>query len=378
MVNPAFVFEGFAVTDEDAQRLDDLFYLYRTETDRLLGYPCTATFDYSPLYRFLAFPLNNLGDPSQSNNTRLQTHELEREVLAMFAEFTHAPPASFWGYVTSGGSEGNQYGVFLARELYPNGIVYHSEDTHYSVNKIIRALRVRSVKIRSNPDGTMNLADFATSIGQNRDQPPIVFANIGTTMKGAIDDLAGIHAILRQHEVRDFYIHADAALSGMVLPFVDAAPPWNFSAPVDSIAISGHKMIGCPFPCGVVLVRKPNVDRISSQVEYTGSLDTTITGSRNALAPLFLWYALKTIGVEGFRGRIRGCLEVADYACEQLKAIGRNAWRHRHSNTVVFDRPSKELVRKWQLAATGDIAHVMTMPQTTRERIDQFVTDLKG
>ncbi|MCE9561193.1 MAG: histidine decarboxylase [Planctomycetes bacterium] len=372
------LFEDIAVADDDARRLDDLFHLYQSETDRLLGYPCTATFDYSPLYRFLAFPLNNLGDPSKSNNTRLQTHELEREVLAMFGEFTHAPPDSFWGYVTSGGSEGNQYGTFLARELYPDGIVYHSEDTHYSVKKIIHALRVRSVLIRSLPNGTMDLADFAAKIKLHRDQPPIIFANIGTTMKGAIDDLAGIHAILKQHEVSKFYIHADAALSGMILPFVDDAPAWNFAAPVDSISISGHKMIGCPFPCGVVLARKPNVDRITSQVEYTGSLDTTITGSRNALGPLFLWYALRTIGVAGFRSRIRGCLEVADYACEQLNAIGRNAWRHRHSNTVVFDRPSNEMVRKWQLAVTGNIAHVMTMPQTTRERIDLFVADLKG
>ena len=42
----------------------------------------------------------------------------------------------------------------------------------------------------------------------------------------------------------------------MILPFVDDPPPWNFAAGIDSIAISGHKMIGSPLPCGVALARK--------------------------------------------------------------------------------------------------------------------------
>lgn len=360
----------------DAARLDEMYQLYHTETQRLLGYPCSATFDYSPLYRFLAFPLNNLGDPFRPSHTRLQTHDLECEVLAEFARFTRAPIDSYWGYVTNGGTEGNMHGIFLARELYPEGIVYHSEDTHYSVSKILRAMRVRNIVIRSRLDGTMDLEHLATTIGVHRNLPAIILANIGTTMKGAVDDLAGIHHLLRQHAISQFYIHADAALSGMILPFVDNPPLWDFTAPVDSISISGHKMIGCPFPCGVALAQKSNVDRIARRIEYTGSLDTTIAGSRNAFAPMFLWYALRTIGVSGFRARVRGCLEVAEYACDRLNAIGRNAWRHRNSNTVVFDRPSEAVIHKWQLAAKGDIAHVMTMPQVTRGHIDELVTDV--
>jgi histidine decarboxylase len=137
-------------------------------------------------------------------------------------------------------------------------------------------------------------------------------------------------------------------------------------------------MIGCPFPCGVALARKPNVDRIARRVEYIGSLDTTIAGSRNALAPLFLWYAFKTVGLDGFRQRVRRCMEVADYAIERLNAVKRNAWRHPYSNTVVFDRPPQEIVRKWQLAVKGEIAHVITMPHVTRGHIEQLIDDLMG
>lgn len=359
----------------DQKRLDDLFRQYQTGSNHLLGFPCCSAFDYSPLYRFFAFHLNNIGDPHLPSNHQMHTYDLEREVLAIFAELTHAPADSHWGYVTNGGTEGNMYGVFLARELYPGGIVYHSEDTHYSVTKILRALHVPSIAIRSNPDGTMNLEHLAETL-RLRGEAPIIFANIGTTMKGAVDDLAGIHQILKQHGRGDHYIHADAALGGMMLPFLDHAPPWDFAAPVDSIAISGHKMIGCPFPCGVVLARKANVDRIAHRVEYLNTLDTTIAGSRNGHAPMFLWYAMKTLDRDGFRARIRGCLEVADYACDRLNAVGRHAWRHPYANTVVFDRPSEAVVRKWQLAVQGDISHVIAMPQVTREQIDRFVVDM--
>jgi histidine decarboxylase len=306
----------------------------------------------------------------------MHTYDLEREVLGIFAELTHAPADAHWGYVTNGGTEGNMYGLFLARELHPGGIVYHSEDTHYSVNKILRALNVRSISVRSRPDGTMNLADLAEKIDSG--SPPIILANIGTTMTGAVDDLAGIHDVLKRHRSHDHYIHADAALGGMMLPFLESPPLWDFSAPVDSIAISGHKMIGSPFPCGVVLARKANVDRIANRVEYLNTRDTTIAGSRNGHAPMFLWYAMKTMSRDGFRVRIRRCMEVADYACGKLNAIGRHAWRHPYSNTVVFDRPAGAVVRKWQLAVTGDIAHIVTMPQVTREQIDRFVADVIG
>jgi histidine decarboxylase len=366
-----------SLAPSDQERLDELFARFQVEANHFVGYPCSADFDYSALDRFLAFPLNNVGDPYLASNFHLNTHDLERDVLAEFAALTHAPADLVWGYVTGGGTEGNMYGIYLARELYPEGIVYHSEDTHYSVNKILRCLHVRNIMIRSRPDGTMDLDDFEATIKIHRDVPPIVFANVGTTMKGAVDDLAAIHYILKRNAIHDFYIHADAALSGMILPFLDTPPAWDFAAPVDSISISGHKMIGCPFPCGIALARKPNVDRIARRVEYIGSLDTTISGSRNALAPLFLWYAFKTVGLDGFRRRVRECFAVADYALERLNAVGRHAWRHPYSNTVVFDRPPDSLVSRWQLAVKNEIAHAIAMPHVTRQHIDRLMSEIQ-
>ena len=176
--------------------------------------------------------------------------------------------------------------------------------------------------------------------------------------------------------IQNYYIHADAALSGMILPFVDEPQPWGFGDGIDSISISGHKAIGSPLPCGVVLAKKANVDRIARQVEYVGILDTTILGSRNAITPMFLWYAFRTIGLEGFRKRTDYCFEVADYAIEKLNQIGMNAWRHKNSITVVFDRPGDEIISRWQLAAQREIVHLIAMPHVRTDQIDSLVADI--
>ncbi|WP_439621875.1 histidine decarboxylase [Gemmata sp.] len=364
------------LTAADAQRLDDLFDRLKVGGERLLGYPADTGFDFSPLYRFLSLHLNNLGDPFRTRSTEHHTHELEREVVTQFARWAGAPESDVWGYVTSGSTEGNLHGLFLARELFPDGVVYHSADSHYSVGKAVRLLRVEARVVRSRSDGCLDLDHLGDEVRRHPGRPAVVVANVGTTMKAAIDDLPGVFTVLADCGADRRYVHADAALSGLLLPFLDGAPPWDFAAGADSISVSGHKMLGCPFPCGVSLARAAHVGRIGREVAYTASLDTTISGSRNAFAPLFLWYALRALGAEGFRTRARRCLELADYACEKLTAAGARAWRHPHANTVVFDRPADAVVRKWHLATEGPLAHIVAMPHGTREQIDELAGDV--
>ena len=66
----------------------------------------------------------------------------------------------------------------------------------------------------------------------------------------------------------------------MILPFVENPQAFNFADGCDSLSISGHKFIGSPLPCGIVVAKKSNVDLIARAIEYVGALDTTITGSR--------------------------------------------------------------------------------------------------
>ena len=125
-----------------------------------------------------------------------------------------------------------------------------------------------------------------------------------------------------------------------------------------------------------MLALKQNVDRIARSIEYVGTLDTTITGSRNAITPLMLWYAIRSHGVEGFRETVNECLKRAEYAVDRLNDMGVDAWRNPHAITVVFPKPTPVILDKWQLAVQGDFAHIMVMPHVTREKIDQLAVDI--
>jgi histidine decarboxylase len=363
------------LTADDQQRLDELHARLSKLRRYYVGYPCNEDFDYSELVPFLSFAVNNVGDPFAGSNIPLNTHDFEREVLAEFADFTHAPAGGWWGYITNGGTEGNMYGLYVARELFPDGICYFSEDTHYSVAKVLRLQHTRNIMLKSQKNGELDYDDLRETLRIHRDVPPIIFANIGTTMKGAVDNLAAIRKTLDDLAITNAYIHADAALSGMILPFVPNPQPWDFAAGADSIAISGHKMLGSPLPCGVVLARKSHVDRIARSIEYIGALDTTIGGSRSAISPLFLWYRLRTLGRDGITAMVRACLDNADYAISRFGEHGIEAWRYENSLTVVFPRPPDAVMKKWILAPKGGIGHIITMPHVRRDIIDEFVED---
>ena len=360
------------------ERIDSLLETFDSAGRRMMGYPGNLDFDYSALLPFLRYSGNNIGDPFHQTNVGSNTHEIEQEVIGSFAKLMRLPPDQAWGYVTSGGTEGNMYGLYLARETFPEGIVYLSQDTHYSVVKILRLLQTLSLMIKSQDSGEIDYDDLRETIRINRDVPVIFIANIGTTMKGAVDDVHRVREILADLEVSNYYIHADAALSGMILPFVDEPQPYGFDAGIDSVAVSGHKMIGAPVPCGVVLTRRQYVSRIARSIEYIGTLDTTITGSRSAFAPLMIWYAFQRHGLEGFRAIVARCLAVAEYAEQRFHEAGIPAWRNRNSVTVVFPRPSVEIVRNWQLAPFEDIAHMIAMPHVTEELVDALVDDIEN
>ncbi len=360
---------------DELKRLDDLYEALEQKSRHFLGYPCAYDFNYEPLYRFLKFSLNNIGDPFHPSTYGLGTRELECEVVHFFASLFKAPKDAYWGYVTNGGTEGNLYGLYLARELYPNGIVYFSEETHYSVAKNVHLLGMRHIMIRAQDNGEIDYEDLKESLKLRRDVPAIIVANIGTTMKEARDDTVRISRILDDLVIGNRYIHSDSAFCGTYAQFLTPKPAFDFTEGADSIAVSGHKFIGSPIPCGVVVARKRNVDRISNSIGYIGCMDATITGSRNGFAPLVLWYAIRTLGEEGMRKRLETSLALADYAVKTMNAKNIPAWRNPNSLTVVFPVVSKEIEKKWQLA-TSEVSHLIVVPGVTKEHIDGLIADM--
>lgn len=348
------------------------------------------SFDYSTLFRFLDFSFNNYGDPFYDSNYALNTLSIERIVVSTFAKLLGTDLNEAWGYVTSGTTESHMFSLQAARNTFPDGVVYFSTSTHSSIGKAVRLLRMAYVVVLSLDNGEIDYGALECEIGFRLDKPAIIAANIGTTMTGAIDSLPKINAILNRVGVPGRYIHADAALSGMILPFVDSPQPFRFTDGLDSIAISGHKMIGSPLPCGVVLARRTYVTHLqeNSEVEYVRCMDTTVASSRSAFTPLILYQALQMYGVLNDEDELGDCksmkimvkkaLEMAEYAVVAMNRRSIPAWRHQNSLIVVFPRPTVQLERKWYLASTGNIAHMIVMPGITVEQIENLVSDLCG
>ena len=66
-------------------------------------------------------------------------------------------------------------------------------------------------------------------------------------------------------------------------------------------------------PSGIVITRKKYIKKIEQEIAYLNSKDTTIMGSRNGQAPLFLWYTIRTRGSKGFAADVRVCIENAQF-----------------------------------------------------------------
>lgn len=343
------------------------------------GYPYNLMYNHEELYEFMKYSINNLGDPFVTSNYGVHSRQFECSVIDFFADLWKMPKDAYWGYVTTCGTEGNLHGILLARECHPDGVLYSSRETHYSIFKAARYYRMDAKAIPTLPMGEIDYDALAAEIAKNRDRPVIINVNIGTTVKGAVDNLDRILRILKTLGIprERYHIHCDGALFAMMMPFVDWAPEVSFAKPIDSIAVSGHKMLGCPMPCGIALTRKAHVKKVEQRIDYLNSVDTTIMGSRNGQAALYLWYSLRKKGIAGIKRDVVHCMETAQYLRDKLTESGFTARLNDLSSTVVLERPMDDkFIKRWQLACEEDIAHVVVMPNVTKVKIDKFVEEL--
>ena len=353
--------------------LDEL----NTRNGYSLGYPMAKDFSYDFLADFLNLPLNNLGDPYVAGHYGINTKTFEREVIEFFAAHFRAPPDDYWGYVTTGGTEGNFFSLAIARELYPDAVVLFSTATHYSVPKSCHLLRMefQTVAVQSNDE--IDYADLVTRIGTLAARAIIVVANIGTTMAEAKDDVKRIRTLLHEAGVERHFIHSDAALCGVFLHLSEYQGGFDLADGADSVAISGHKFIGAPMPCGVVITRRSLSEKARRDVSYIGGTDSTLGGSRNALTVLCLWYAIHQLGVAGLGSRFRDAEAKARLLQVALRDAGIPAWRNPHALTVVFPPVPPEVQKKWQLATDERYSHLIVMPNTPAIMLEEFVTDMR-
>lgn len=75
--------------------------------------------------------------------------------------------------------------VTFRREVLPDGILYASRDSHYSVFKAARMYRMEAVKVNTLLSGEIDCADLERKLTEGKDKPAILNVNIGKQSSSA-------------------------------------------------------------------------------------------------------------------------------------------------------------------------------------------------
>lgn len=376
------------------EKLDEWVETWKKGQQTFFGYPLNQKSEMHDFYEWYLLTgmdvinLNNAGDPMTDKPEKMSSHVFEKEVIEFFAPYYGYDVSDVWGIVTHSGTDGNNHGIYFGANYLKNKtkmdpIVYVSDEAHYSNMRLAHLQNLDMKLIKSDEMGRMIPDSLEKDLDTSR--PVLIVYAMGSTFKGAIDDMEELNAVLDKHpEIPMVYRHVDAALFGGYLPFTKHKRMVSHKdMRFESIAISGHKFFGIDSPSGLFLCTRDVYDNQADfKVTYLKANMRMINCSRDAIQPLKFWWLIKKLGAEKWTEQAENILECTSYLKEQLDAIGWPAWVNDYSNTVFFRRPSEELIKTYYLAQGedkifGKLSHVVVMQHVTKDKIDIFIEALK-
>ncbi|KAL3676889.1 hypothetical protein R1sor_026837 [Riccia sorocarpa] len=306
-------------------------------------------------------------------------------------------------------------------------------------------------EVPSNEDGSVHVQSLAILVEEfaQRGYPALICFNYGSTFKGAYDDVGKAADLLlpifhrhnllnrsfsytdekgelRRVQRHGFWVHVDGAVGAAYMPFLKMAhmhgmleqdisiPEFDFALRgkktehydysdvevVNSIAVSGHKWIGCPVPTGVYMTKTKNQIMPLEKPSYIHTLDTTLAGSRSGLASAFMWDYLSRHSFNALMEKAVHCHKMAATLAEKLRTLNDLVERRElHPNlspptlwvcrspvslAVIFRRPNKAIMQKYILCGEEEfrpgesrkLTHVYAMEHVTLEHVDRLIHDL--
>jgi aromatic-L-amino-acid decarboxylase len=271
--------------------------------------------------------------------------ELE-EVVADWLRQMVGLPDAFRGVIQDTASTSTLVALLCARERTTNYglaggglqaegrplVVYASDQAHSSVGKAALLAGFGRDNLRlTGHDAAYALCPDALEEAIRRDaaagrRPCAVVATCGTTTSTALDPIAAIAGIAREHGL---WLHVDAAMAGSAMVLPECRWMWQGIEQADSLVLNPHKWLGAPFDCSLYYVRDPEhlVRVLSTNPSYLRSAadgqaanlrDWGIALGRRFRA-LKLWCLLRAEGVERLRSRLRRDLDNAAWLAEQLR-----------------------------------------------------------
>jgi glutamate/tyrosine decarboxylase-like PLP-dependent enzyme len=348
------------------------------------------------------FGYNNVGNPYAKSSIPYNTHDLEREIINRFGKQYGFSPDDTWGFLSHSGTDSNMHGMYIGRTILKGetGVVpkcYFTREAHYSIQILCDLLGMEAIYVNTLADASMDIEDLRKRIDNNPDHPALIVASVGTTFKGAIDDVDRINDLMVN---LSSYLHLDAALFGGYLPHTLGAKEVmqrldgnNARNRYDSIAISCHKFFGFPSPAGLFITTGTVYDEFHqfySKVhnpEYIGHVPGTITCSRDAVKPAEFYFFSNPESIQNQARDAREILKNTDYLYAEMQnhLPALNARRENNlSNTIYFRKPSEDIIEKYSLATMHldidgqlqDFAHAVVMPHIKKKVLDEFLSDL--
>jgi aromatic-L-amino-acid decarboxylase len=264
--------------------------------------------------------------------------QIEATVVRWFCDLFGYPPQS-QGILTSGGSMSIFSGIVTARharlgEEFQSGTIYFSQQTHASVAKAAALAGFARSSFRLVPT-TPNLRldldalrDMLKRDAADGLQPFLVVASAGTTNTGAVDPIAEVAEIAREHGL---WLHVDGAYGGPFQMTERGRALFRGIEEADSITLDPHKAMFLPYGTGSLLVRDGHLlreahfvgadylqdlaeeDEIPNFADYSPELSRDFRGLR-------MWLPLKLHGAQAFRDALDEKLDLARYLYEALLA----------------------------------------------------------
>jgi aromatic-L-amino-acid decarboxylase len=275
---------------------------------------------------------------------------LETTVIAWLRDLFELPESAA-GVLLSGGSMANFTALVTARtarlaEEFTIGTIYVTPHAHHSIEKAARLAGFPTRRVRIVPvdaDLRMDTRALVEMIVSDRAEgltPFLVVGSAGTTDTGAIDPLADLASIAREHGM---WLHIDGAYGGFFQLTERGRKRLVGLGAADSITLDPHKGLSIPFGVGALLVRDRAtlIDANEGKGAYLqdqpdggggeGALDFSSLGPEltRPFRGLHVWLPLQLHGVAAFRGELDRMLDLADHAYRRLREFDfvEKVWR---------------------------------------------------